>query len=112
MLKFRKKETLIFSTGGFVGLPLVIAGGLLGFDIYIHEQTSRVGLANKIASRFASKVFISFEESKKFFPESKTMMTGYPLKESCFTQRDNEYTFEGKFLNSIDRPILLNYRWW
>ena len=107
LLKFRKKETLIFSTGGFVGLPLVIAGGFLGFEIYIHEQTSRVGLANKIASRFASKIFISFEESKKFFPESKTMMTGYPLKESCFTQRDIEYTFEGKVLNLIDRPILL-----
>ncbi len=107
LLRFKKKETLIFSTGGFVGLPLVIAGGILGFKIYIHEQTSRVGLANKIASKFASKVFISFEESKKFFPPDKTIMTGYPLKESCFTGKDNGFTFEGKNLGSIDRPILL-----
>ena len=107
LLKFKRQNTLIFSTGGFVGLPLVIAAGVLRFKVYIHEQTSRVGLANKIASIFATKIFISFEESKKFFPAEKTIFSGYPLKANCFLGKNNNFEFEGFKLSEIDRPIFL-----
>lgn len=79
-----KKNVLVFSTGGYISVPVAIACKLLGVDLYIHEQTSRVGLANKIASRFAKKVFISFEESKDFFPSSKVIHSGYPIREEFF----------------------------
>ena len=107
LFKYKKRETLIFSTGGFVGLPLVIAAGILGFPVFIHEQTSRVGLANKIASYFAEKVFISFLESKKFFPEHKIIFSGYPLKDACFTPKDKGFIFENIKLAEIEKPILL-----
>ena len=61
--KFKSRETLVISTGGFVSVPVVIAAFLQGKKVFIHEQTSRVGLANRICSYFAKKVFISFEES-------------------------------------------------
>ena len=93
LFKYKKRETLIFSTGGFVGLPLVIAAGILGFPVFIHEQTSRVGLANKIASYFAEKIFISFLESQKFFPEHKIIFSGYPLKDLCFTPKEQGFSF-------------------
>ena len=73
--KFPRKETLVFSTGGFVSVPVVIAAKLQRKKVFIHEQTSRVGLANKICSWFADRVFISFEESFKYFDETKTFFS-------------------------------------
>lgn len=107
LIRFKKSQTLIFSTGGYVSLPLVVAGGILGFEIYLHEQTSRVGLANKIASYFAAKIFISFESSEEFFPKDKVIYSGYPLQKHCFTRPDENFSFKGNILNNVQKPILL-----
>lgn len=104
--KFNRKETLVFSTGGFVCVPVVLAAKLQGKKVYIHEQTSRVGLANKISSLFADKIFISFEDSFKYFNENKTFYSGYPLREECYNETIENITIEGINLNKIEKPIL------
>ncbi len=83
------KNTIVFSTGGFVSVPVVLAAFLTRKKIYIHEQTSRVGLANRICSKFATKIFISFKESEKYFPQSKTVFTGYPVRDECYEEHSN-----------------------
>ncbi len=105
LLRF-PRNTLVFSTGGFVSVPVVIAAKLTLKKVFIHEQTSRVGLANKISSFFADKIFISFEESKKFFPEKKTVLTGYPLRDECFSLTFPNIEINNVPLDSIKRPIL------
>lgn len=104
--KFKRKETLVFSTGGFVCVPVVIAAKLQGKKVFIHEQTSRVGLANKISSIFANKIFISFEGSFKYFDQSKTFFSGYPLREECYSDTINPVVIDGRLLNDVDKPIL------
>ncbi len=104
--KFKKKETLIFATGGFVCVPVVIAGKIQGKKVFIHEQTSRVGLANKICSIFADKVFISFEDSFKYFDKNKTTFSGYPLREECYSDSINPVIINGRTLNNETKPIL------
>jgi len=86
LIGYTRSETLVFSTGGFVSVPVVLAAKLLGFRVYLHEQTSRVGLANKICSKFADRVFVSFDSSKKYFPAGKTIYSGYPVRDSCYTE--------------------------
>lgn len=103
---FSRKETLIFSTGGFVSVPVVIAGFLQRKKVFIHEQTSRVGLANKICSLFADRIFISFEDSFKYFDESKTFFSGYPLREECYTDDINPVKIHGRVINESTKPIL------
>ena len=98
---FKKKETLIFSTGGFVSLPLVIGAGLCGFFVIIHEQTARAGLANRISSFFADKILLSFESAKKFFPGKKTIITGYPLRDDFYKPVKSIGIFTKK-----DKPVL------
>ena len=106
-LKFYgNSETLIFSTGGFVCVPVVIAAKLQRKKVFIHEQTSRVGLANKISSIFADKVFISFEDSFKYFNEHKTFFSGYPLREACYSDTINPIIINGRLLNNSEKPIL------
>ncbi len=106
LLRKSNKKTLIFSTGGFVTVPVVLAAWLLGRRIYIHEQTTQVGLANKIASKFASKVFVSFEDSLKYFPKEKTFVSGYPLRSSLFDPSKSPITYDGMTIDEKTKPLL------
>ncbi|MBY0412857.1 MAG: UDP-N-acetylglucosamine--N-acetylmuramyl-(pentapeptide) pyrophosphoryl-undecaprenol N-acetylglucosamine transferase [Bdellovibrionales bacterium] len=104
--KFNKKETLVFSTGGFVCVPVVIAAKLQRKKVFIHEQTSRVGLANKICSFFADRVFISFEDSFKYFDENKTYLSGYPLRQECYSDGIGKIVVNGRVLNDSKKPLM------
>ncbi|MFC3928226.1 UDP-N-acetylglucosamine--N-acetylmuramyl-(pentapeptide) pyrophosphoryl-undecaprenol N-acetylglucosamine transferase [Streptococcus caprae] len=61
MLRLRPKA--LFSKGGFVSVPPVIAGRLTGVPVYIHESDLSMGLANKIAYRFATTMYTTFEQA-------------------------------------------------
>lgn len=74
------KPDVVLSFGGYVSLPVTLSSFFMRIPVVIHEQTLEAGLANKIASIFAKKVCISFESSKSFFPASKTVLTGNPIR--------------------------------
>ncbi len=78
----RFRPDVIFSTGGYVCVPTVVSGALLAVPSLAHEQTALVGLANRIAGRFATRVAISFPQSASFFPAGKTILTGNPVRPS------------------------------
>jgi len=103
--RFKRQSSLVFATGGFVEVPVVIAAFILRIPIYIHEQTTRVGLANKISSYFAKKIFVSFEASRNFFPKNKTFFSGYPLRDDCYQREINSNVF-GIDLKNHSRPTL------
>jgi UDP-N-acetylglucosamine--N-acetylmuramyl-(pentapeptide) pyrophosphoryl-undecaprenol N-acetylglucosamine transferase len=78
----RYRPSVIFSTGGYVCVPTVLAGSMLRVPSLTHEQTALVGLANRIAGRFATRVAISFPQSARFFSPDKTILTGNPMRPS------------------------------
>lgn len=78
------KPKLVFSKGGFVSVPVIIAASSLNIPIYIHESDLTPGLANKISQRFASTIFTSFEEAAKHFPAHKTVAIGSPIRREIF----------------------------
>lgn len=71
---------LVFSKGGFVSVPVVIAAKTLKIPIFIHESDLTPGLANKISQRFATKIFTSFDETVKYLPANKTTAIGSPIR--------------------------------
>ncbi len=77
---WRFKPDLVFSKGGFVGVPVALAAKLLGIPVLIHESDLTPGLANRIVSRFAAKIMYSFPESEKYLPRSKAVHTGTPIR--------------------------------
>ncbi len=79
LLKIRPQ--LIVSFGGYLAPPVVIAGWFLGIPAVTHEQTVEGGWANRLVAKFAKKIFVSWEESLKYFPKEKTIVTGNPLRE-------------------------------
>jgi len=79
------KVNIIFSKGGFVSLPVVIAGYLRGIPVVIHESDMTPGLANKISFPFASKVCLNFDETKKYIKNLKKVeATGTPIRQALF----------------------------
>jgi UDP-N-acetylglucosamine--N-acetylmuramyl-(pentapeptide) pyrophosphoryl-undecaprenol N-acetylglucosamine transferase len=75
------KPKVIFSKGGFVAVPVVIAGWLSRVPVIIHESDLTPGLANKISSTFAKFICVTFPETVKHFAPSKAVLTGLPIRE-------------------------------
>ena len=65
------KGDIVFSKWGFVSVPACAAAFILRKKIYIHESDSVMGLANKITSKLATKVFYSFANEKTAVENSK-----------------------------------------
>lgn len=98
------KPQLIISTGGFVSVPPVIGAKVNGIPAIIHEQTINAGLANKISGKFADTIAITFEESRKYFPQHKTILTGIPLRQDIFTGDREKAMAQFNFDNKL--PVI------
>jgi UDP-N-acetylmuramate--alanine ligase len=75
------RPDIILTAGGFVAVPVVIAGRLLGKKIFVHQQDLEMGLANKIMAPFATKITVTFEHQLRMFPPAKAIYTGNPVRE-------------------------------
>lgn len=77
----REKPDVIFSKGGFVAVPVVIAGWFNRIPVAIHEADLTPGLANKLSVPFAKKICVTFSQSKKYYPNDKVVVTGLPIRQ-------------------------------
>lgn len=75
---------LVFSKGGFVSVPVVVAGRLNGVPVIVHESDLTPGLANRIAMPFATRICATFPETMRHLPERKAVLTGSPIREELF----------------------------
>ncbi|MEK5215638.1 undecaprenyldiphospho-muramoylpentapeptide beta-N-acetylglucosaminyltransferase [Psychrobacillus sp. FSL H8-0487] len=78
------KPSVVFSKGGFVSVPVVLAAKLSNIPVVIHESDLTPGLANKIASSFAEHIFTVFEETIKDLPANKASSIGAILRPDLF----------------------------
>jgi UDP-N-acetylglucosamine--N-acetylmuramyl-(pentapeptide) pyrophosphoryl-undecaprenol N-acetylglucosamine transferase len=70
----------VIGVGGYASGPLVLMARLAGIPTAVCEQNSIPGLTNKMLGRIARRVFLSFDESKKFFKPAKVVMSGNPVR--------------------------------
>lgn len=76
----RLKPAIVFSKGGFVSVPVVVACRLHRIPVIIHESDMTPGLANKLSIPFATKVCVTFPETMKHIAADKAVKTGLPLR--------------------------------
>ena len=79
------KPDILFSKGGFVSVPVVIAAKKKKIPIIIHESDMTPGLANRIAIPYATKVCHNFPETANNLPKEKSVLTGSPIRDELFT---------------------------
>jgi len=82
LINFRPK--LVLGVGGYVTGPFVLMAWLLRIPTAIQEQNSMPGMTNRILGRIVDKIFVTFEKSKKHFPEKKIEVTGNPIREEYY----------------------------
>ena len=75
------KPDVIFSKGGFVSVPVVMAGKRNHVPTIIHESDMTPGLANKLSIPSATKVCCNFPETLEHLPEGKAVLTGSPIRQ-------------------------------
>lgn len=78
------KPDVVFSKGGFVSVPVVLAASSKKIPCIIHESDMTPGLANKIAIPKADKVCCNFPETVEKLPEGKAVVTGTPIRKELF----------------------------
>jgi UDP-N-acetylglucosamine--N-acetylmuramyl-(pentapeptide) pyrophosphoryl-undecaprenol N-acetylglucosamine transferase len=83
------RPDLVLGVGGYASLPMVLAARGMQVPCFIHEQNAIPGMTNKILARFARQVFITLEESDKFFPKDKVLVTGNPLRQQILKMAEN-----------------------
>lgn len=76
----RRKPDVVFSKGGFVAVPVVLAAKHLHIPVICHESDMTPGLANKLAIPSATKVCCNFPETQQYLPEGKSVLTGSPIR--------------------------------
>lgn len=75
------KPNAVFSKGGFVSVPVVLAGWMNRVPVLIHESDMTPGLANKLSIPFATKVCVTFPETVRRFSGGKAELTGLPIRD-------------------------------
>lgn len=106
----KTKPELLFSKGGFVSVPPCIAARLLKIPVFTHECDFTPGLANRLNAKSASKMLLSYEETKKFLSESnkvKAVVTGNPVRPVFYEAKpENGLSFLG-IPENHEKPVLM-----
>lgn len=79
------KPDVIFSKGGFVSVPVVMAGKRRHVPTIIHESDMTPGLANKLSIPSATKVCCNFPETLELLPKGKAVLTGSPIRQELLS---------------------------
>ena len=99
------KPDVIFSKGGFVSVPVVLAGKKNKVPVIIHESDMTPGLANKISIPSATKVCCNFPETLEHLPADKAVLTGSPIRQEILTG-DKEAALKLCGFTA-DKPVIL-----
>ena len=99
------KPDVIFSKGGFVSVPVVLAGKRCKVPVIIHESDMTPGLANKLAIPSAVKVCCNFPETIPHLPEGKAVLSGSPIRaELLHGDKKRAYTYT---CLTPEKPVIL-----
>ncbi len=95
LLKYR--PSLIFSSGGYLSVPIVIMGWVFRIPSITHEQTVIAGMANKAIAPFVKKILLTHESSSINYPKGKSVVVGLPIRQQLLS---------GKYTKSFTPPLL------
>lgn len=100
------KPAVVFSKGGYVGIPVVYAASRLKIPVILHESDILPGLANRMAAKKASVICMAFDECKVNFPKDiKKVLTGNPIREFLL-KGDAEKGYKLTGFNA-NKPVIL-----
>ncbi len=97
-LLLNERPVAVIGVGGYVSFPISIAAWLIRIPLYLQEQNVSVGITNRILGRFSKRIFLGFNEAERYFPKSKCIVTGNPIRKDFFVDNPTPYNPKKKFL--------------
>lgn len=89
VIKFKPNAAI--GTGSYISVPPLLASRLWGASIFLSESNSLPGAATKFLAPLAAEIYLSFEQSKKYFKDkSKLIVTGTPVRKILFRKSREE----------------------
>ncbi len=95
---------MVFSKGGYGSVPVILAAKMMRVPTILHESDAIPGLANKIVARFATEIFVAFQDTEGINP-GKKFVVGNPIRRSVL-DGDRERAKE-RFNLKNNKPIIL-----
>ncbi len=81
----KEKIEVVFTTGGYIASPAILAAKLSGIPAIIHESNYIPGKVTKLLSRFCDTVALGFEGTKKYLPNTPTIWVSTPVRSQFYT---------------------------
>lgn len=99
------KPDVVFSKGGFVAVPVVIAARRRHIPVICHESDLTPGLANKLSMPSATKICCNFPETLQYLPAGKAVLTGCPIRQEL--REGNREAARRMTGFSTEKPVIL-----
>lgn len=99
------RPQILFTAGGYVGVPCVWAAWSLGIKVVIHQPDIQPGLASIMTQMFATKISVGYQETERFFPKNKVVWLGNPVRPSLLKSSKDEARKFFSFTEDI--PVVL-----
>ena len=103
----KEKPDVIFSKGGFVAVPVVIAASMKKIPVVSHESDLTPGLANKLSAPFCNKLCVTFRESLNYIKDGKGVLTGTPIREEILKGNKQRALDICKFKNNKEIILVI-----
>lgn len=113
LMKARKiinefKPDVAVGVGGYASGPLLSAATKKGIPALIQEQNSYPGITNKLLARKVQKICVAYEKMERFFPESKIILTGNPVRQDIVASPYSKAEARGHFgLDATRKTVLV-----
>lgn len=101
------KPNVAIGTGGFASGPLLRVASIAGIPTLIQEQNSFPGITNRWLSRKANKICVAYENLERFFPKSKIVFTGNPVRQDLLDIKGKEKEAKAYFNLAEDKKVVL-----
>lgn len=101
------KPHLAIGFGGYASGAMMYAATLKGIPSMIHEQNSYAGITNKILKNRVNKIAVAYDGMEKFFPASKLVLTGNPVRQDILSAHQKREAAISFFGLNPSRPTLL-----
>ena len=104
---WRFMPDIIFAKGGYASFLPALAGKIFAVPIIIHESDSIPGRVSAVLGKWARKVFLSFEGSKRYFDESKCEVVGNPIRRGLLAGGDRSTALNAFSLNPAKSAVFI-----
>lgn len=112
MLKARKvvrdfRPDAVIGVGGYASGPVLRVAESLGIPTVLQEQNSFAGVTNKILGNKAHKICVAYDKMERFFPASKIIFTGNPIRQGLTSIVPKSEEAKKYFDLTTDKPVVL-----